>query len=44
MDRRKFLKNAGFAAGAMAITSDLYAESKGPVYGHNNMRYRMNVK
>lgn len=44
MNRRKFLKNAGFAAGAMAITRDLYAETKGPVYGHNNMRYRMNVK
>lgn len=44
MNRRKFLKNAGFAAGTMAITHDLFAGKNDPVYGHNDMRYRMNIK
>ena len=44
MNRRKFLKNAGFAAGAMAITNDMFAGKNDPIYGHNDMHYRINVK
>lgn len=44
MNRRKFLKNAGLAAGAVAISKDMFAGKNDPIYGHNDMRYRMNVK
>lgn len=42
MNRRRFLKHAGFTAGAMAIAHDMLAKSQDPIYGHNGLRYRMN--
>ena len=43
MQRRNFIKQTAFAAGFF-ISKDLLAQKKGPVYGHNNMRYRMDAK
>lgn len=43
MNRRKFVKNtAGITAGLL-ITKDLFAKDKGPVYGHNGMRYTLDT-
>ncbi|MCF8453316.1 MAG: hypothetical protein K9G42_08940 [Pedobacter sp.] len=43
MNRRKFVKNtAGFTA-SLLITRDLFAKDKGPVYGHNGMRYTLDT-
>lgn len=43
MNRRKFVKNtAGLTAGLL-ITRDLFAKDKGPVYGHNGMRYTLDT-
>ena len=43
MQRRNFIKQTAFAT-TFFITKDLLAQKKGPVYGHNNMRYRMDAK
>lgn len=44
MNRRKFVQNtAGLTAGLL-ITKDLFAIDKGPVYGHNGMRYTLDTK
>lgn len=43
MNRRKFVQNtAGLTAGLL-ITRDLFAKDKGPVYGHNGMRYTLDT-
>lgn len=43
MNRRKFVKNtAGLTAGLL-ITNGLFAKDKGPVYGHNGMRYTLDT-
>jgi peptidylamidoglycolate lyase len=44
MERRKFLRTTGLAAGGLVIAHDLFAKPKGPVYGHNGMKYRMDEK
>jgi hypothetical protein len=44
MNRRNFLQATGLAAGGIVITKDLFAKPKGPVYGHNQMQYRMDAK
>src|ERR1700694_3948751 len=41
MERRKFVKQTSMFAAGFFITKDLLAKNEGPVYGHNNMRYRM---
>jgi len=43
MQRRNFIKQTAFAT-SFFITKDLMAQKKGPIYGHNNMRYRMDAK
>jgi hypothetical protein len=44
MKRRTFLQQTSLLAGSIIITKDLFAKPKGPVYGHNGMQYRMDVK
>ena len=42
MKRRTFVRNATLAAiGSVYITRDLYAQGSSVVYGHNNMKYKM---
>ncbi|HEX5025049.1 MAG TPA: 6-bladed beta-propeller [Agriterribacter sp.] len=43
MNRRKFLKNAGLLTGTIAITKDMFAGKDDPIYGQNDMRYRLDV-
>ena len=42
MKRRVFIQKAGLATASFAITKDMFAGKKGPVYGHNDMKFRMN--
>ena len=44
MKRRVFIQKAGLATASFAITKDMFAGKKGPVYGHNDMKFRMNEK
>ncbi|NEU08057.1 6-bladed beta-propeller [Flavihumibacter sp. R14] len=44
MKRREFVKQASVVSASFFIASDLFAKPKGPVYGHNNMRYRLDTK
>jgi peptidylamidoglycolate lyase len=41
MERRKFIKQTATISAGFFIAKDLMAKDKGPIYGHNNMRYRM---
>ena len=41
MKRRTFLRNSAAATGGLLIMQDLFARDKGPVYGHNGMRYAL---
>ncbi|MEJ7738481.1 MAG: 6-bladed beta-propeller [Chitinophagaceae bacterium] len=41
MHRKKFLRQSALTAAGFIILKDLFARRKGPVYGHNNMRYTM---
>ncbi|WP_109700776.1 NHL repeat-containing protein [Chitinophaga deserti] len=44
MERRTFLRSSALAAASFYITKDLFARPKGPVYGHQNMRYTLDTK
>lgn len=44
MDRRKFIKHTTVVSASFFIAKDLLAKPKGPVYGHNNMRYMLDAK
>ena len=44
MQRRQFLQKTGLATAGFAIAKDMFAHNKGPIYGHNGMRYRMDAK
>ena len=44
MNRREFVKHTSVVSASFFIASDLFAKPKGPVYGHNNMRYRLDTK
>lgn len=44
MDRRKFIKHSTVFSASFFIAKDLLAKAKGPVYGHNNMRYVLDNK
>jgi peptidylamidoglycolate lyase len=41
MERRNFVKQTAMVSASFFIAKDLLAKDKGPVYGHNGMRYRM---
>jgi len=42
MKRRDFVKQASLVSGSFMIANGLMAKDKGTVYGHGNMRFRMN--
>lgn len=44
MNRRKFLQSAAIAGGSFYISNGLFARDNGAVYGHNNMKYRLDNK
>lgn len=41
MKRRDFLKNSVLSTAGLVISSDLFSKTKGPVYGHNEMTFRL---
>lgn len=43
MERRKFIKQTAVVSATFFITKNMMAKDKGPIYGHNNMRYRMDT-
>src|ERR1700749_596923 len=43
MERRTFIKTSAIATGSFFIAKDLLAKDDGPIYGHGNMRYRMDT-
>ena len=44
MKRRSFVKNSVLGGAAFFVARDLYGETKGPMYGHNEMKFRLNTK
>lgn len=44
MKRRSFLINSLLGGSTFFITRDLYGETKGPMYGHNEMKFKLNTK
>lgn len=44
MERRNFIKTSAIASASFFIAKDLLAKDDGPIYGHGNMRYRMDNK
>src|SRR3978361_2188334 len=43
MERRSFIKQTALVSASFFIAKDMLAKNDGPVYGHNNMRYRMDT-
>lgn len=43
MERRKFIKQSAIVSATFFIAKDMMAKDNGPIYGHNNMRYRMDT-
>jgi peptidylamidoglycolate lyase len=41
MERRKFIAQSAVFTAGLFIAKDMLAKDDGPIYGHNNMRYRM---
>ncbi len=41
MKRRKFIQGSAIASASFFIAKDMLAKDKGPIYGHNNMRYQL---
>ncbi|WP_423738160.1 6-bladed beta-propeller [Chitinophaga caseinilytica] len=44
MERRKFIRAAALTTAGFYISRDLFARPKGPVYGHNKMRFTLDEK
>lgn len=44
MNRKQFMQKAVMGTASFFIAKDMLAETRGPVYGHNEMRFRMNNK
>jgi peptidylamidoglycolate lyase len=43
MERRNFIKQTAVFSAGFFIAKDMMAKPDGPIYGHGNMRYRMDV-
>lgn len=43
MQRKSFIKKSALAAGSLLIMKDMFAQQDSKVYGHNNMRYRLDT-
>lgn len=43
MNRRQFLRNTSLSLGTFYISNGLFARDKGPVYGHNGLRYTLDT-
>jgi len=41
MERREFIKHTAVLSGSFFIAKDLLAKNDSPIYGHGNMRFRM---
>ena len=44
MKRRSFVKNSVITTAGFFITKDIMSTNKGPIYGHNEMTYRLDTK
>ncbi len=44
MNRKNFIQKATLAGSSLVLTKDLFARPKGVVYGHNNMKYKMDAQ
>ena len=44
MKRRKFIKGSLVTGASLLIMKDLFARPEEQEYGHNGMRYRMDIK
>lgn len=44
MKRREFVRHTTIVTASLIIAQDMFAKPKGPVYGHNDMRYRLDTK
>jgi len=44
MERRSFIKQTAIVSATFFIAKDMMAKDDSPVYGHGNMRYRMDTK
>jgi len=44
MKRRSFVKNSVISTAGLLITKDMFSFKKGPVYGHNEMTFRLDTK
>jgi len=44
MQRRSFVKNSILGTAGCMISKDLFSETKGPIYGQNEMQFRLNTK
>ncbi|MES2456025.1 MAG: 6-bladed beta-propeller [Bacteroidota bacterium] len=44
MERRTFIKHTAAVSASFFIAKDMLASPKGPVYGHGNMKYSMDIK
>ena len=44
MKRRSFVKNSVISTASLLITKDMFSFKKGPVYGHNEMTFRLDTK
>ena len=43
MKRRSFVKNSVISTAGLFITKDMFSNKKGPVYGHNEMTFRLDT-
>ena len=44
MNRKEFVKNSVLGTAGIFIAKDMLAKPKGAIYGHNEMRFRINTQ